>query len=43
MPKLRDPNLRGDLYAKIQVALPKNLNQEEKRLIQQLKDLRNRK
>lgn len=31
---------RGDLYVKVEVALPSNLSGEEKRLFQQLKDLR---
>lgn len=39
MPKLRHPDQRGDLYATVEVILPKNLSAEEKRLFQQLRDL----
>jgi curved DNA-binding protein len=40
MPKLRNPDQRGDLFATVRVHLPQNLSQEEKSLIQQLKKLR---
>ncbi len=40
MPKLRSPNQRGDLYATVEVQLPTNLTQEEKRLFEKLKSLR---
>lgn len=34
------PNARGDLYVRVEVVVPSNLSSEEKRLFQQLKDLR---
>ncbi len=37
MPKLRMPSQRGDLYARIQVNLPKNLNSKQKALFEELK------
>lgn len=40
MPKLREPDSKGDLYAKIKILLPQNLTEEEKELIQQWKDIR---
>jgi curved DNA-binding protein len=40
MPKVRKPEERGDLYAKVQVNLPQNLSQEEKDLLTQWQDLR---
>jgi curved DNA-binding protein len=40
MPKLKQPEQRGDLYATIYVKIPENLSTEEKRLVQQLQDLR---
>lgn len=40
MPKLRNPEKRGDLYATVQVQLPKNLSEDEKELLQQLKSIR---
>jgi curved DNA-binding protein len=40
MPSLRNPEKRGDLYATIEVQLPKDLSEEEKRLFQKLRDLR---
>jgi curved DNA-binding protein len=40
MPKLRQPDKRGDLYATINVTLPHNLNKQEKELFQKLKALR---
>ena len=42
MPHLRNPKDRGNLYATLEVQLPTNLTQEEKRLVQQLRDLRQR-
>ena len=40
MPKLRSPEERGDLYAKIKVLLPQELNEEEKQLITQWQKIR---
>jgi len=39
MPKLRNPKQRGNLYATVQVQLPKNLSQEEKELFKKLSEL----
>lgn len=39
MPKLRKPDQRGDLLATVEVKLPENLTDEQKALIQQLRDL----
>jgi curved DNA-binding protein len=39
MPKLRSPKERGDLYASVEVKLPKELNAQEKKLFEQLRDL----
>jgi curved DNA-binding protein len=41
MPHLKQPDQRGDLLAEIQVTLPTNLSEEEKRLVQRLRELRN--
>ena len=40
MPRLRKPDERGDLYAKIKVMLPQNLSEEEKKLLSQWQELR---
>jgi len=40
MPNLRNPDRRGDLYATVEVRLPKNLSEEEKRLFRQLQAMR---
>ncbi len=40
MPKLRNPEQSGDLYATVMVELPRNLSDKEKALIGQLRDLR---
>lgn len=40
MPKLKQPDQRGDLLAEIVVTLPTNLSEEEKRLVQRLRELR---
>ncbi len=40
IPKLQNPGQRGDLYVTVTVQLPQNLNQQEKQLFQQLRDLR---
>jgi DnaJ-class molecular chaperone len=39
MPSLRNPEKHGDLYATIEVQLPKDLSEVEKRLFQELRDL----
>jgi curved DNA-binding protein len=40
MPNLRNPEERGDLFAKVKVLLPQNLTEEEKELLKQWQDLR---
>lgn len=40
MPQLKNPDQRGDLYAEVEVNLPSNLSDEEKRLFEQLRKLR---
>ncbi len=40
MPKLGSPKERGNLYATVDVQLPKDLSEEEKRLFSELKKLR---
>jgi curved DNA-binding protein len=40
MPKLRNPTQHGDLYARLQVELPKNLSRREKELFQELAKLK---
>lgn len=40
MPNLRNPEKRGDLFATVEVQLPKNLSEEEKQLFQQLQQIR---
>ena len=40
MPRLRKPDERGDLYAKVQVMLPQNLSQEEIDLLSQWQEIR---
>lgn len=40
MPKIRKPDERGDLYAKIKVMLPQDLSDEEKELLSQWQELR---
>jgi curved DNA-binding protein len=39
MPNLKKPKERGNLYVTVEVQLPTNLSQEEKRLVQQLRSL----
>jgi curved DNA-binding protein len=40
MPKLRQPDKRGDLLATVDIQLPKNLSKEEKQLFEKLRELR---
>ncbi len=40
MPHLNDPARFGDLFVKARVVVPKNLDEEERRLFRQLRDLR---
>jgi curved DNA-binding protein len=40
MPNLRNPDRRGDLYATVEVQIPRGLNQKEKRLFEQLQEVR---
>lgn len=40
MPKLKQPDERGDLYAKVMVQLPENLTEEEIELFEELADMR---
>ncbi len=40
MPKLKNPDQRGDLYATVQADIPQNLSDEELRLVEQWRDLR---
>jgi len=40
MPSLRNPQKRGDLYATVDIQLPKDLSDEEKLLFEKLRDLR---
>lgn len=42
MPRLRQPDQRGDLFVEVEVKLPQNLTSEEKALFRQLQDLRKR-
>jgi curved DNA-binding protein len=40
MPKLRDPDRRGDLYVVVEVDLPEDLSSREEELLRELRDLR---
>jgi curved DNA-binding protein len=40
MPKLRSPEQRGDLYATVEVQLPRQLDGREKQLFEQLREMR---
>ena len=40
MPSLRNPDRRGDLYATVEVQLPRDLSERERELFQQLRNLR---
>ena len=42
-PRLGDPNTRGDHYVTMKVEIPKDLSKEEEELIQQLKEVREKK
>src|SRR5258708_6649815 len=39
MPKLKTPSEHGDLYAKVKVRLPTDLNDQQRELFQQLRDM----
>ncbi len=39
MPRLRNPQNRGDLYVTARIKLPRQLNEQQKRLFEQLRDL----
>lgn len=41
MPLLKKPNQFGDLYAKVKIMIPTHISDEEKKLFEQLKALRN--
>jgi curved DNA-binding protein len=43
MPNLREPDKRGDLLAEVVITVPTNLTDEERRLIQRLRELRTNK
>jgi curved DNA-binding protein len=40
MPKLKNPDARGDLYATVEASIPKNLSDEEMRLVEEWRSLR---
>ena len=40
MPRLKDPQKRGDLYARVRVKVPKNLTDRERELFRQLASMR---
>ena len=40
MPRLRDSGSRGDLHVKVRVALPHDLNERERKLFEELKEIR---
>jgi curved DNA-binding protein len=40
MPRLKDNEKRGDLYAKVRVKVPENLSEREKELFTQLAGMR---
>ncbi len=39
MPKLKDPQEKGDLFVKVKVRLPKQLSEAQRRLLEQVRDL----
>ena len=40
MPRLRNPDRRGDLYVTLEVKLPRNLSRREKELVREWRDIR---
>jgi len=40
MPRLRKPDQRGDLYVRVRVRLPQNLNEHEQQLFHELASMR---
>lgn len=42
MPKLRRPDERGDLYVTVAIELPRKLGDEEKELVRQWRELRDK-
>jgi curved DNA-binding protein len=42
MPHLKNPDQRGDLYATVEANMPKNLSEEELKLVEQWRSLRNK-
>jgi curved DNA-binding protein len=40
MPKMKQPDQRGDLYVTVEALLPQNLSDGEKELAQQWKNMR---
>lgn len=42
MPKLRQPDERGDLFARVKIILPQKLSAEEKELIEKWQEIRNK-
>ena len=40
MPRLDNPELKGDLYLAVKVVLPRDLSEEEQKLLRELKELR---
>jgi curved DNA-binding protein len=40
MPRLRQPDQKGDLYARVLIQVPTNLSEEERNIFEQLRDMR---
>jgi curved DNA-binding protein len=40
MPRLKQPDERGDLFARVAIQIPQNLNDEEIALFEELADIR---
>ncbi len=40
MPHLKNPDVKGDLYAKVEVVLPKGLSEREREIFKELRELR---